>query len=108
MVLLISEFDLRITGKSTIMRSLLVAALLGNCGLFVPCRSAVIPRYDSFFLRTASHDIPMEGKSAFAVEMDDIRVMIRDSSSKSLVMIDEIGIEHTDTFYYIILYRLSP
>jgi DNA mismatch repair ATPase MutS len=73
------------------MRSLLVAALLGNCGLFVPCKSAQIPHYDSFFLRTASHDIPTEGKSAFAVEMDDIRVMMRDSSARSLVMIDEIG-----------------
>lgn len=73
------------------MRSILVTALLANCGLFVPCRKASIPRYDSFFLRTASYDTPLEGKSAFAVEMDDIRVMMRDSTQRSLVMIDEIG-----------------
>ncbi|CAE7574957.1 MSH1, partial [Symbiodinium microadriaticum] len=79
------------SGKSTLMRSILVTALLANCGLFVPCLRASVPRYDSFFLRTASHDTPLEGKSAFAVEMDDIRVMMRDSTQKSLVMIDEIG-----------------
>ena len=33
------------SGKSTLMRSVLVAALLANCGLCVPCTSAVVPRY---------------------------------------------------------------
>jgi DNA mismatch repair ATPase MutS len=79
------------SGKSTIMRSLLVAALLANCGLFVPCTSAKIPKFDNFFLRTASHDVPSEKKSAFALEMDDIRVVLRDCTYKSLVMLDELG-----------------
>lgn len=57
-------------GKSTLMRSALATALLGNSGLFVPCLSANIPRFDSFFLRTASYDVPSEGKSAFALEME--------------------------------------
>lgn len=78
-------------GKSTIMRSLLVTALLANSGLCVPCTEASIPTYDSFFLRTSSYDIPTEGKSAFALEMDDMRVLLRDSTHKSLVMIDELG-----------------
>lgn len=50
-----------------------------------------VPRYDNFFLRTASYDIPSESKSAFALEMDDMRVVLRDSTHKSLVMLDEIG-----------------
>lgn len=50
-----------------------------------------VPRYDKFFLRTASFDIPSEQKSAFASEMDDMRVMLRDCSSRSLLMIDELG-----------------
>jgi DNA mismatch repair protein MutS len=61
------------TGKSTLMRSALVAALLANCGLFVPCDGARIPQYDHFFLRTASYDIPSIGMSSFALEMDDLR-----------------------------------
>ena len=79
------------SGKSTLMRATLVAALLANAGLFVPCRQAIVPRYDSFSLRTASYDVPIEGKSAFAMEIDDMRVVLRDSSESSLVMIDEIG-----------------
>ena len=80
------------SGKSTIMRSTLVAALLANAGLLVPCRRyAHIPRFDTFFLRTASYDVPAEGKSAFGLEMDDMRVVLRDANRRSLVMIDELG-----------------
>ncbi|CAM9748470.1 unnamed protein product, partial [Ectocarpus fasciculatus] len=78
-------------GKSTLMRSALATALLGNSGLFVPCLSANIPRFDSFFLRTASYDVPSEGKSAFALEMEDVRIMLRDSTARSIVMVDELG-----------------
>lgn len=45
-----------------------------------------------FFIRTASYDIPSESKSAFALEMDDMRIIYRDCTWKSLVMIDEIGL----------------
>ncbi|CEL93038.1 unnamed protein product [Vitrella brassicaformis CCMP3155] len=79
------------SGKSTLMRATTVAALLANCGLMVPCKSANVPRYDAFFVRTAAFDVPAEGKSAFALEMDDIRVMLRDCSPRSLVMVDELG-----------------
>lgn len=86
------------SGKSTLMRSIIVTAILANCGLFVPCTTAIVPRYDNFFLRTASYDIPSEAKSAFALEMDDIRVVLRDATSKSLVMIDELGNSSHVTF----------
>lgn len=79
------------SGKSTLMRSVLVTALLANCGLFVPCSTAQVPKYDHFFLRTASHDVPIEKKSAFALEMDDMRIILKDATSKSLIMIDELG-----------------
>lgn len=80
------------SGKSTLMRALLVAALLANCGAFIPAGvNARIPRFDHFFLRTASYDVPSEAKSAFALEMDDVRVVLRDATHKSLVMIDELG-----------------
>ena len=81
------------SGKSTLMRSILVAALLANCGLFVPCSEATVAQFDNFLLRTASYDVPSEGKSAFALEMDDVRVATRDCSDRSLLMLDEIGIK---------------
>ncbi|CBJ26088.1 MutS protein homolog 1A [Ectocarpus siliculosus] len=79
------------SGKSTLMRAVLACSLLSNAGLFAPCTSAVVPRFDCFFLRTASYDIPAEDKSAFALEMDDVRVMLRDSSDRSLALVDELG-----------------
>ena len=80
------------SGKSTVMRATLVAALLANCGLCIPASSgSLVPRYDCFFIRTSSYDMPSEGMSAFGLEMDDMRVILRDSTPASLVMIDEIG-----------------
>lgn len=52
------------------------AALLANCGLFVPCTQAKISTIDSFFLRTASFDVPSENKSAFGLEMGTIQINI--------------------------------
>jgi len=78
-------------GKSSLMRSMLVAALLANSGLLAPVRSATVPRYDAFFLRTTSFDAPAEGKSAFAQEMDDLQLMTREGTRRSLLMLDEIG-----------------
>jgi DNA mismatch repair ATPase MutS len=101
-----NDFDLQglflltapnMSGKSTLMRSILVAALLANCGLFVPCGTAQIPRYDNFFLRTSSHDVPSEGKSAFALEMQDMQIVLLDSTHQSLIMIDELGMSPSAT-----------
>lgn len=78
-------------GKSSLMRSMLVAALLANCGLLAPVRSASVPRYDAFFLRTTSFDAPAEGKSAFAQEMDDLQLMTSEGTRRSLLMLDEVG-----------------
>jgi len=78
-------------GKSSLMRATLVAALLANCGLLAPVASATVPRYDAFFLRTGAFDVPAEGKSAFAQEMEDVAVMASECTRRSLVMLDEIG-----------------
>ena len=73
------------------MRSVCVAALLGNCGLLVPASAARIPGHDGFFLRAASFDAPSEGLSAFAVEMLDVSTILRDATDTTLVLVDELG-----------------
>ena len=46
-------------------------------GLFAPLGGgSTVPRYDSYFLRTSAFDVPAEGMSAFAQEMDDLQVCI--------------------------------
>ena len=80
------------SGKSTLMRSALVAALLANGGLCAPCEpGGEAPRYDAFFLRAAAHDAPAEGKSAWAVECEDVASLLRDATAESLCAVDEVG-----------------
>ncbi|KAL1524966.1 hypothetical protein AB1Y20_019842 [Prymnesium parvum] len=78
-------------GKSTLMRSTTVVALLANAGLLAPVQGGLVPRYDGYFVRTASFDVPSEGKSSFAQEMDDLHVLTSECGQRSLIMLDEIG-----------------
>ncbi|PHT28012.1 DNA mismatch repair protein MSH1, mitochondrial [Capsicum baccatum] len=77
-------------GKSSLLRSLCAAALLGICGFMVPAESAVIPHFDSIMLHMKSYDSPADGKSSFQIEMSEIRSLITGATSSSLVLIDEI------------------
>ncbi|XAR48910.1 hypothetical protein NMG60_11031897 [Bertholletia excelsa] len=77
-------------GKSSLLRSLCAAALLGICGLMVPAESALIPHFDSIMLHMKSYDSPADGKSSFQIEMSEIRSIINRTTSRSLVLVDEI------------------
>ncbi|TYH55904.1 hypothetical protein ES332_D09G269500v1 [Gossypium tomentosum] len=52
-------------GKSSLLRSICAAALLGICGFMVPAESAFIPQFDSIMLHMKSYDSPADGKSSF-------------------------------------------
>lgn len=54
-------------GKSSLLRSISAAALLGICGFMVPAKSASIPHFDSIMLHVKSYDSPADGKSSFQV-----------------------------------------
>ncbi|XP_020084562.1 DNA mismatch repair protein MSH1, mitochondrial isoform X3 [Ananas comosus] len=77
-------------GKSSILRSICAAALLGICGLMVPAESAVIPHFDSIMLHMKTYDSPADGKSSFQIEMSEIRALVTRATAKSLVLVDEI------------------
>ncbi|XP_044486008.1 DNA mismatch repair protein MSH1, mitochondrial isoform X3 [Mangifera indica] len=77
-------------GKSSLLRSICAAALLGICGFMVPAESALIPYLDAIMLHMKSYDSPADGKSSFQVEMSEIRSIITGATSRSLVLIDEI------------------
>jgi predicted GIY-YIG superfamily endonuclease len=79
-------------GKSTMLRSTCACALLGACGLAVPASAASeIPYIDAFMLRNFSSDSPLEGRSSFAVEMMEMKYVLQDVTSRSLVLVDELG-----------------
>ncbi|CBI23729.3 unnamed protein product, partial [Vitis vinifera] len=77
-------------GKSSLLRSICAAALLGICGFMVPAESALIPHFDSIMLHMKSYDSPADGKSSFQIEMSEMRSIITGATSRSLVLIDEI------------------
>mmetsp|Transcript_16526 Transcript_16526/g.45299 ORF Transcript_16526/g.45299 Transcript_16526/m.45299 type:complete len:556 (-) Transcript_16526:986-2653(-) len=78
-------------GKSTVLRSIAAAALLGMCGLMVPASSARIPAFDAIMLRNSSGDSAMEGKSSFKMETDDVGMVLQECTKHSLVLADELG-----------------
>jgi hypothetical protein len=75
-------------GKSTLLRSVAAVAVLASCGLAVPGKVS-LPRYDTVFLRTCSQDQPLEGKSSFRLEAEDIVLGL--SAKNSLFLGDELG-----------------
>ncbi|QCE05782.1 DNA mismatch repair protein MutS [Vigna unguiculata] len=77
-------------GKSSLLRSICAAALLGICGLMIPAESAVIPYFDSITLHMKSYDSPADKKSSFQVEMSELRSIIGGTTKRSLVLVDEI------------------
>ncbi|XP_057430786.1 DNA mismatch repair protein MSH1, mitochondrial isoform X2 [Lotus japonicus] len=77
-------------GKSSLLRSICAAALLGISGLMVPAESASIPYFDSIMLHMKSYDSPADKKSSFQVEMSELRSIITGTTKRSLVLVDEI------------------
>lgn len=79
-------------GKSTLIRSLAATTLLGSCGFMFPAKKLEMAQeIDGWYVRTGTSDDPEAGLSAFAVEMNDIKIALRDASSKSFLLIDELG-----------------
>jgi DNA mismatch repair protein MutS len=78
-------------GKSTYMRQVAIICLMAQIGCFVPAKSARVPIIDRIFTRIGAADDLIGGQSTFMVEMMDIQVMTDKATSKSLVIIDELG-----------------
>lgn len=78
-------------GKSTVMRQTAVAAILAQAGCFVPAKSAMLPVFDKIFSRVGASDNLSQGQSTFMVEMTEAATILRQSTTKSLVILDEVG-----------------
>ena len=78
-------------GKSTFMRQTALIVLLAHCGSFVPAASAYIGDIDRIFTRIGSADDLAGGKSTFMVEMIETANILNQATSKSLVLMDEVG-----------------
>ncbi len=78
-------------GKSTVMRQVALITLMAQVGSFVPADSATIGVVDRIFTRVGASDNLARGESTFMVEMREMASILRHATSRSLIVVDEIG-----------------
>jgi len=84
-------------GKSTYLRQNALIVLMAQTGSFVPASRAVIGAVDRIFTRVGASDDLSRGQSTFMVEMSETANILNNATSKSFVVLDEIG-RGTSTF----------
>ena len=78
-------------GKSTYMRQVALLVLMAQAGSFIPAQSASISVTDRIFTRVGASDDLAGGRSTFMMEMSEVSNILRHATSKSLLILDEIG-----------------
>ena len=78
-------------GKSTILRQVAMCVIMSQIGCYVPCKEANLVVFDKIFTRIGASDDLVSGKSTFMVEMNEANNALRNATSKSLILFDELG-----------------
>ena len=84
-------------GKSTVLRQSALIQILAQIGSFVPATTARLPIIDRVWTRVGASDDLASGRSTFMVEMTETATILHNSTSRSLILLDEIG-RGTSTF----------
>jgi len=78
-------------GKSTYLRQVALITLMAQIGCFIPAKSGKIALVDRIFTRVGASDDLSQGQSTFMVEMNELSNILHNATSKSLIILDEIG-----------------
>jgi len=77
-------------GKTSFIRAIGIAVIMAQAGLYVPCSRFVYKPYDSIFTRILGNDNIFKGLSTFAVEMSELRTILKLATKNSLILGDEL------------------
>ena len=79
------------SGKSAILRQTAIIVLMAQMGSFVPAKNVRMGWFDKIFTRVGASDNISMGESTFMVEMNETASILNNISSRSLILLDEIG-----------------
>ncbi|KAJ9120824.1 hypothetical protein QFC22_002758 [Naganishia vaughanmartiniae] len=78
-------------GKSTVVRATALICIMAQIGCYVPAESATLGLHDAIFTRMGASDELSKGQSTFMVELTETSQILREATSRSLVILDELG-----------------
>lgn len=78
-------------GKSTYMRQVALIVLMAQVGSYVPADKLILGVVDRIFTRIGASDDLSQGRSTFMMEMSEVSSILKEASSKSLIILDEVG-----------------
>lgn len=83
-------FGTNAVGKTSFIRAIGICIIMAQCGLYVPCSEFIYKPYTAIFSRILGNDNIFKGLSTFAVEMSELRVILKMADENSLVLGDEL------------------
>lgn len=83
-------FGTNAVGKTSFIRSIGICIIMAQSGIYVPCLSFVYKPYTAIFSRILGNDNIFKGLSTFAVEMSELRIILKNANENSLVLGDEL------------------
>jgi DNA mismatch repair protein MutS len=83
-------FGTNAVGKTSLIRAVGICIIMAQSGLYVPCSSFLYSPYSAIFSRILGNDNLFKGLSTFAVEMSELRVILKSADQQSLVLGDEL------------------
>jgi DNA mismatch repair protein MutS len=83
-------FGTNAVGKTSLIRALGVCVIMAQSGMFVPCSKFVYKPYTAIYSRIIGNDNIFKGLSTFAVEMSELRIILKMADSNSLILGDEL------------------
>ena len=97
-------FGLNSSGKSCLMKAIGLSVILSQIGYFVPAEKYVFSPYKSLFTRISGHDNIFKGLSSFALEITELKAILKRSGKNTLVIADEVcrGTEHKSAIVIVI------